>query len=409
MIANGSSASAIAQKNTGQLGSATTFEGHHHNDKSSDGDMSGGLNFNRADTISATASDELQPEGLIQVELESLQIDLQQPRQYFPNDLRVKVAQGQLMPQEAITELMARTANGDEEALGYVANIRDLAKSIGDVQLQYPLIVRREGEGNSITYPIIDGERRYWAIWYLRGLSDVQSLGVWIPETIPVIVTTVAFTAPEDDIKRIQWAVNLHREDVPPIDTAEAIWSIRESFIARLKLDPTLAGEIPQTQSQALSLMDTANELTQREMERLTGRPISRAHLYRMLTVGEKLGHPARVLARAHGVSLNKLKGVAILPLDKQVEQLRHLIAIERGFPQMKSVRDKTDGPGRPTVFQRNMNLCDSLVEGLRRLDDTRLAKATPEDMQTLLAQLDQTATELKRIMQVVQKRLKRA
>ena len=348
-----------------------------------------------------------QTDQVIHVDLSALRIDPHQPRQYFPNDLRAKVGAGQMSPSAAVMELLQRAGQNNIEALGYVGSVQALAKSIGNLRLQIPIKALPEVLDEQLIYRIVDGERRYWALIYLSGLSDNQRVGIWVPEEVPIIISDVVADS-SDEVSRIQWAVNFEREEVPSVDFAEMVWGIREAFVSRLKLDPTLNDELTIDVTKDMSLPEVANMLAQREIERLTGRALARTQLYGYLKVGEKLSQDARALARAHGVSLNKLKGICVLPLDRQVEQMRQMIAQEKGLVQfLTKLEIQPDGAGRPTVLKRSANLCANLMDGLRRLDDKRLSSTTPEEMQTLLAQLEQTVAEIKRTMQSVQKRLK--
>ena len=124
------------------------------------------------DTISRVhdadvAVNENTPEGLIQIPVYSVSANPRQPRQVF-----------------------------DDDSLGSLAN------SIKTAGLMQPIVVRPAGDG----YEIVAGERR-WRAASIAGLTHV-----------PAIIRDL------DDRTSAEWALieNLQREDLNPIDRAEA-------------------------------------------------------------------------------------------------------------------------------------------------------------------------------------------
>ncbi len=334
------------------------------------------------------------------VALSDLHIDATQPRKYLPADLRSAVADRKLTPAEALTQLINRVVGGDVEATGFFDSIRTLASGIQQVGLQYPLLVTPHRDGG---YTLLDGERRYWALLYLQSQSPTSAAD-------PISIIVADPNSSGDDLRRMQWIVNLQREDIAPIDIAEAIWRIREDFLAQVNLDRRRYADSLDDQNQNLTQLEAANLLTSREVSRLTGRTLARATLYRHLFVAERLTLPARPIARAHQVSLRRLRGVACLPEAQQVQEMLRAAIQENDLTLSVPKPDNpAPSPGRPTVLRRNGNLCLGLIGGLQKMSDKHLAKSTAEDCQTFLAQLEDTASEIKRMTRLVQTHLTRA
>lgn len=115
---------------------------------------------------------------------------------------------GNSVVQLKITEIEANEnqprRNFDEEAL------HSLADSIKEHGVVQPIIVRREGQG----YQIVAGERR-WRAARIAGLKMV-----------PVVVKDYS----EDQILEIALIENLQREDLNPIEEANAYKSLMEEY-----------------------------------------------------------------------------------------------------------------------------------------------------------------------------------
>ncbi len=90
-------------------------------------------------------------------------------------------------------------------------SLSELASSIAEIGLIQPIIVRSTNEG---TYEIVAGERR----WRAAILAKIQSL--------PVIVRDVT----EKESLEIALIENLQREDLNPLDTAEAYETLIMKF-----------------------------------------------------------------------------------------------------------------------------------------------------------------------------------
>ena len=89
------------------------------------------------------------------------------------------------------------------------ASLQGLAESIGSHGIVQPLLVRRRGDG----YELIAGERR-WRAARLAGLAKV-----------PVVVKEV----PDDSLLEIALIENIQREDLNPIEEAQAYRKLIET------------------------------------------------------------------------------------------------------------------------------------------------------------------------------------
>ena len=331
------------------------------------------------------------------VPLTAFCIDPNPPRHYLPGDLRAGVAQHALPATAAIAQLVARVMQGDVEAIGYLEDIRQLATSIAAVGLLYPLrIIRRAHRDGHIDIVIVDGERRYWALLYLA--HQRQQADMLVP-----IIETEADTVNSDDIRRVQWASNLQREDIPAIDYAEAVQRIREACLTRVTTQRAKClRELGEREDEPdLTEVNIANLLAQREVERVTGKGLSRAGLYRALYIAEYLSLPARAIARAHRVSANRLYSIARRPAEQQVQEVLHAAIREREIrlPLPAAAVADSAGAGRPPTLKRSENLCLSLVGLLRHISTRHLAKASPDDKRALLSHLEELATEIDQSM----------
>ncbi|MEW6410461.1 MAG: ParB/RepB/Spo0J family partition protein [Nitrospirota bacterium] len=91
------------------------------------------------------------------------------------------------------------------------AQLQELAASIKAKGIIQPVIVRRDGEG---VYSLITGERR-WRAAKIAGLSK-----------IPAIIKDVA----ESELLEVALIENIQREDLNPIETAEACQRLIKDF-----------------------------------------------------------------------------------------------------------------------------------------------------------------------------------
>ena len=336
--------------------------------------------------------------------LEQVRIDPSQPRQYLPAQFRQRAAEGGAQALAIMNELIRRAELEDDlEAKGYLDGIQSLATSISTVGLQQP--VRVTSEHNKMgepVYRIVDGERRYWAMLYRSLQTDPERA---LAGQIAVILSDAVNSA--DDIQRAQWAANLYHEAISVVDYADAVWRIREDFLARLDSERTRYLSELGPSAETMSLSDAAIQLTINEMTRLTGRILQRRNLYRYLAVAEKLSPPAKALARAHNLGLRTLLTLSRWQDDKQVEAITAMIqAGDDDGDESKTEGNsspKLGHGGRPSSLRRSINGCITLISVLQQLSEQNLTKNTSDDLSALSSELERAATEVARARQLLQ------
>ena len=347
-------------------------------------------------------NDEIAPPAhtLRVVPLEQVRIDPSQPRQYLPAQFRQRAAEGGAQALAIMNELIRRAELEDDlEAKGYLDGIQSLATSIRTVGLQQP--VRVTSEHNKMgepVYRIVDGERRYWAMLYRSLQTDPERA---LAGQIAVILSDAVNSA--DDIQRAQWAANLYHEAISVVDYADAVWRIREDFLARLDSERTRYLSELGPSAETMSLSDAAIQLTINEMTRLTGRILQRRNLYRYLAVAEKLSPPAKALARAHNLGLRTLLTLSRWQDDKQVEAITAMIQAGDESKTEGNSSPKLGHGGRPSSLRRSINGCITLISVLQQLSEQNLTKNTSDDLSALSSELERAATEVARARQLLQ------
>lgn len=165
-------------------------------------------------------------------------------------------------------------------------SIQELAQTINEEGLLQPIIVREDGDG----YEIIAGERRFRA---------VKSLG-W--DKIPAIVNNM------DDDKAASLAVieNLQRENLNPIDEAEAYKSLME---LNDLTQTSLAKDMGKSQSYVANKLRLL-KLSQKVKDALVAGKISARHGRALVSLDEK--DQARVLDEIINKKLNVTETEAI-------------------------------------------------------------------------------------------------
>jgi len=123
------------------------------------------------------------------------------------------------------------------------ASLDGLAANIREVGLQQPLIVRREDD----SLVVLDGERRLRAFSRL-GATEVPVL---ILDDDPSIV----------DVRLRQLACNLQREDLTPIDRAEAIRQLMDAGSMTADQVAKRLGQSPATVSRTLTVLKLPEDL----------------------------------------------------------------------------------------------------------------------------------------------------
>jgi ParB/RepB/Spo0J family partition protein len=347
---------------------------------------------------------------LIDVPLDRIAVDPEQPRKYLPEDLRLALGSHTISSFEAISTLVQRAATQDTEAAGYLESIATLAKSIEAVGLLQPIHVALSPiETASWSYQLVDGERRLWACLYLnvkKQPDDPTRI-----QTVPALLQDAESSA--DDVRRTQWIANLQRESVPAIDYAEAVWRVREDYLSRLQTDRrrylSELGDTPED----MPSTEAAVALTSKEIQRLTTKLISRVTIFRCCAITERLKPQTKALTRAYNLTFRQLMGLAHLPGDQQMPMAMAMIAAGHEGVNSNITRD-TEMPrvakraGRPTQLQRGVNQCACLLNVLGQLTEKQLRGAGPESLQALVAELDRTVQEAERCRRLVRAVLNR-
>jgi hypothetical protein len=122
-------------------------------------------------------------QAIYEVDLNRILPDFSQPRRFLPFDLRQQLSTGEILPNEAMQELLFRAErndklaalilgdggdnlNDDEDAPEDEKGLLALAHSIKTVGLRQPInaysITRPDAPGETF-YQLGEGERRYWA------------------------------------------------------------------------------------------------------------------------------------------------------------------------------------------------------------------------------------------------------
>lgn len=347
----------------------------------------------------ATAPTKSPSRSIIDLPLSALHIDPHQPRQFLPDALRQQLTHDPATAHEVLLQLINDASKGNLAASGYLDSIRSLASSLQSVELQQPITVSPANTHGC--YPIIDGERRYWAALYLA-LQQVSPGGDVTEQlqrsTLPAIVNTNLSSA--DDITRAQWASNLQREDISAIDFATAIARVHADCALRLDTDPRPHLAELGTNFERTTPREVAYALTEREVQRLTGKPLARRTLYVYLALAEKLCPEAQALACAHRISVNRLEGIVRLnPSDQLAAIFKWLQPTPDDAPATEP-DTPPKGQGRPTGLQRGINLCVTLRQVLGKLSDKHLARHTPEEQQALLDELTQVGQHIEQAKQ---------
>lgn len=168
-------------------------------------------------------------------------------------------------------------------------SLNELAQSIKEKGILQPIIVRRTGDG---TFKIVAGERR-WRAATMAGLKKV-----------PVIIKD---TAPSDSLE-IALIENLQREDLNPLETAEAFHRLMKEFNLTQEELSAKVGKERATVANYLRLLKLPEEIK----ELINKGSLSMGHARAILSVEGKSDQIA--LARAvvtKGLSVREVESLA--------------------------------------------------------------------------------------------------
>lgn len=151
---------------------------------------------------------------VLEIDLERIEPDFEQPRRIMPCGLHARLQEGQISSRDAIEQLLRRRDSDDLvrmilEGEGDSSGLLGLAESIGEVGLRQPINVYEIAHASHPTgvgYRIGEGERRYWAHWILvlggreefRRIRCVVERGV--PGDLQVRIRQLAENAVRQDL-----------------------------------------------------------------------------------------------------------------------------------------------------------------------------------------------------------------
>ena len=337
-----------------------------------------------------------------QVLLNDIEIDLHQPRQYLPADLRSTFASHEINYQDVIAQLMPRAANNDIEAEAYLTDMRTLANDIkANGQLYAVLVYTNKDRDGRQRYHLIDGERRFWAMAYLSSENDNQVT------TVRAEVRADLEQASADDILIIQWSANMQRESVCAVDIAEFIHQNREATTRAILTDPSLlkrwgAAEAPATPR------DAVQQIVCHKLERTFGRPLKRRAYYQYLSIAEHLGAQVRPLARAYKLQLNHLIQIMHQTEGEQMAAVLSMINGDKAgtdHPSKPSVDSMKRG--RPTRMQSRVHLAERAIAGLNSDTEQALKRWDRDDLAVVLQKDSDLLEATDRHIRMVQAALK--
>lgn len=201
-------------------------------------------------------------------------------------------------------------------------SLNELAQSIKEKGILQPIIVRRAGDG---TFRIVAGERR-WRAAAIAGLKKV-----------PVIIKE---TAPSDSLE-IALIENLQREDLNPIETAEAFQRLLKEF-----------------------------NLTQEELSAKVGKERATvANYLRLLRLPEEIKELINKgsLSMGHARALLSVEG-----RSNQIELARAIVTKGLSVREAESLAKRIGKPKRKTTHTRDPQIA-SLEERLKQSLGTKV------------------------------------
>ena len=345
------------------------------------------------------------------IRLGDIDIDLGQPARRIPHDLRIAVATGKLTGAQAIAELVQRAGAGDLEATGYLAQLTPFAEDIDTVGLQHPIRVATARVKGRLRYQLIVGERRYWACLYLaarQGLSETEALKTTIEA---VIDDAPADERTADDIRRAQWAENLQRAEVAPMDYALAVSAIYDSAYARAQAQRREVFVELELDDDGQSDSDLGIALAQKMVLEETGKPIARRTIFNYAHIAKDIVADAQRLARAYHMGVRDLERLMRTNPESQVDMMRQLVSESSmtGFGvEASGAHSGTNKNGRPTRAERVVRFCLRVPEELSKNSDRQLATLELQRLQEILSVAEDATESLRSYCQRVRAMLNR-
>jgi len=231
-------------------------------------------------------------------------------------------------------------------------SLAELSESIREKGVIQPLIVRPRLDGG---YEIVAGERR-WRAATMAGYSS-----------IPVIVRTLS----DSEALEISLIENLQREDLNPLDTAEAYDALIKNFSYTHEVLARRIGKDRTNITNYLRLLKLPDSIK----EDLRQERLSMAHARTLLAV-EHLPTQLRLSRKAvnRKLSVRELEKIVKNYKEKQSPDLRRLLreetdtgSLERGLSRHFStkvvVRQKSNGYGKLEIHFHSTEELDRLLE----------------------------------------------
>lgn len=215
-------------------------------------------------SASESAAAEAPKNGVVEISLNEIDINREQPRKDFDED-----------------------------------SLKELAQSIESVGVIQPIVVKRNGD----RYSIVVGERRFRAS-RLAGKT-----------TIPAIVKDI------DEDTRIKAALieNLQREDLNPVDTALGIRALMEKCELTQDEAAQVVGKSRSAVANTLRLLTLEPEV----IELLRSGKLSAGHARALVTVSPARQKRLAELCLQQGWSVRQLERICALPEKDALEQAR--------------------------------------------------------------------------------------
>lgn len=229
--------------------------------------------------------------------------------------------------------------------------IKELADSIKAQGIIQPIVLRKIGDER---YEIVAGERR-WRAAQLAGLQEV-----------PVVVRDI------DDKGAMAIALieNIQREDLNPLEEAEALKRLLEEFELTHQQIADAIGKSRATVTNLLRLMELQPEVKQL----LVDKQIEMGHARALLPLGRDLQIKAAQKIAKQSLSV---RAVEKLIRDLQTEPLKNEpVEVDRDTLRLQddltsklgakvSINHKKNGSGKLVVAYSNLEQLDGIIEQL--------------------------------------------
>ncbi len=228
-------------------------------------------------------------------------------------------------------------------------SIEELAQSIREKGLIQPIILRRAAAGG---YELIAGERR-WRASQRAGLTE-----------IPAILRE----ADDEDVLELALIENLQREDLDPVEEAEAFRVLIERIGLTQEQLATRIGKSRAAVANALRLLT----LSDAALDALRQGAISAGHARAILAVdGEEERRALLAEIRRRGLSVRQAEALAAgvsqrprrpAPKDPDVKSLEGRLSRMLGTRVLVQ-RGRRKGAGRLTIEFRSLSDLDRILE----------------------------------------------